>query len=296
MKNSILIITSDTNSANYEIIKKSISYFKKKRKNNYIFIGNKKKIEKKIGVLRELNFININYTSEKKYLEKSFEKAFELILQKKAKGLINLPLNKKTFLGKKYPGVTEYISEKFNLKNKETMLLYSDKFSVSPVTTHIKLKKVYNKINQTKIINNIINIDNFYKKIIGIKKPKIAILGLNPHCGVDFFGSLEEKKIIIPAIKKVKNVNVAGPFSADTVFLEINKKKINSIIGQYHDQVLPTFKYANKFQGINVTLGLPFLRISPDHGTAKNLINKKHVDNTSFIYALNFFEKYYKKI
>jgi len=245
-----------------------------------------------------LNFINIDYINEKDYLKKSFDKAFKILSVNKAQGLINLPLNKKKFLGNDFPGITEFISKTFNTSGKETMLLYNEEFSVSPITTHIKLKEVSNSINQKKILNNINNINNFYKKIIGIKKPKIALLGLNPHCGIDFFKKTEEEEIIKPAIKKIrkKNLNVIGPISADTAFFNVKNKKINSIIGLYHDQVLPTFKFAHNFNAINITLGIPFLRISPDHGTAIDLIGSNKVDPGSFLYALNFFEKYHQKI
>ena len=137
-----------------------------------------------------------------------------------------------------------------------------------------------------------------YKNILGLRKPTIAIMGLNPHNGMDFKKRLEEDKIIRPAISEMrkKNIQVQGPLSPDSAFNEIQSKKINCLIGNYHDQVLPTFKYINKFKAINITLGLPFLRISPDHGPAQEIQGKNIANPDSFLYALNFFEKYYKKI
>lgn len=293
MKNNIIILASDTDSINYEILKKSIFFFKKIRKNNYTLIGCKKKLKINENKYKSLNFINVD-SNNKKYLNKGFKLAFKMLREKKANGLINLPLNKKKFLKNKYPGVTEFISKSFNILGKETMLLYNKSVSVSPVTTHVKVRDISKSITKKKIINNVININNFYKNILKIKKPKIAILGLNPHCGIDFDDKIEENSIIIPIIKKYKNL--IGPLSADTAFLDIKKKKINSIIGMYHDQVLPTFKYISKFNGINITLGLPFLRVSPDHGTAKNLIGANKADTSSFIYSLIFFEENSKNI
>jgi len=214
-------------------------------------------------------------------------------------GLINLPLNKKDFLKNSYPGVTEYIADMYGCLGKESMLLYSSIFSVCPLTTHIKIKNVSKQINIKKIINSYNNIVKFYKNIVKISQPKIGILGLNPHNSVDFFQNSEEEKIIIPAIKKLKkntNSRIIGPISPDVSFMEREKENINSLIGLYHDQVLSTFKYINKFSGINITLGLPFIRMSPDHGTGINIKGKNKANPESFLYCLNFFEKYYKSL
>ena len=297
MNKKILIITSDPNSINYEIIKKNLNFFKKKKNNDYLFIGCEKRFRKNVTLNKKIEILHIEYKNKKKYLEDSFKKATDLIIKKEAQGLINLPLNKKEIFGQKFPGVTEFISKQFNCSGRETMLLYGKNFAVSPVTTHIKLKEVSKKINKKKIINNLLNIYQFYKNIIGIKNPKITILGLNPHSGIDLGGTLEENNIIKPAIRYLKKkINIIGPLSADTAFLDIKKKRTDCIVGIYHDQVLPTFKYANNFHGINITLGLPFLRVSPDHGTATDLIGKNLANHQSFLYSLNFFENFYKKI
>jgi 4-hydroxythreonine-4-phosphate dehydrogenase len=302
MKKTILILSSDPHGINYEIIKKSISFFdKKNNKNEYVFIGDKKDIltslpnnKKKI-----LNILNVpkDNNSTKKYLKNCFDKAFNLLKNKKANAIINLPLNKKN-LPKNFPGVTEYISHSFNVSNKETMLLYADSFSVCPNTTHIPLSQASKKLTKKNIIKNVININKFYKKIIGIKRPKLSIMGFNPHNGADFKKKLEEQTIITPALNvlKRKKINITGPIPSDSAFNQIKLNKINCLIGNYHDQVLPTFKYINKFKAINITLGLPFLRISPDHGPAENIKGKNLANPESFLFALHFFEKYSKKI
>ena len=154
-------------------------------------------------------------------------------------------------------------------------------------------------INYKKIINNFKNIYLFYKKIIKIKKPKIGILGLNPHNAIDFSNKTEEKNIISPAIKIIKKrfkLKISGPISPDTSFLVRNNEKLNCLIGIYHDQVITTFKYINKYSAINITLGLPFIRVSPDHGVATNIVGKNKADPKSFLYALNFFEKFHNSI
>ena len=299
MKKNVLILLSDLDSINIEIIQKSLFFFKKDTKNNYIFIGCKKELSKKINLKKNhLNIINIQSNLNKKtYFNRTVTKAFEILKNKKAQALINLPLNK-TNLPKKFNGFTEYIADYFKLQNHETMLLYNKKFSVSPNTTHIPLKLVSSKLSIKNIQKNIINIYNFYRKFIGIKNPIIGILGFNPHNGIDFKFETEEDKIIKPAInsKKLKYISIYGPLSPDTGFNQIKTKKLNCIIGNYHDQVLPTFKYICKLNAINITLGLPFLRISPDHGTAKDIKNKGLAKPDSFLYALNFLEKYSKVI
>jgi len=299
MKKTILILTSDPFSINYEIIKKTQNFLRKKLINKYLFIGDQTDIETYIGGNAKLkNFLRVKRgTNTKLYLKKCFDLAFQLLKKKEAHGIINLPLSKR-FLPGGYPGFTEYIADAFNKKGKETMLLYNKNFSVCPNTTHIRIKDVSKNLNQKKIITNINNINNFYRNILGVKKPIIGVMGLNPHSGMDFEKNTEENSVINPAIKKlVKNrIKVIGPLVPDVAFNEINKKNINCLVGHYHDQVLPTFKYIYKFDAINITLGLPFLRISPDHGTASNLKNKNLANPESFIAALKFFEKHYKKI
>jgi len=302
MKKTVAIITSDPESINYEIIKKAIFFFNKKNKNKYLFIGSKKLFFKHVirnKNLRNINIIDVKWKNKKNksnYLKKSFEIFFNLYKKKKVNALINLPLNKKNFFGTKFHGVTEFLSNKYKCSGNETMLLYSSLFSVSPITTHIKIKDISKKINKKKIINNFKNIYLFYKKIIKINNPKIGILGLNPHNAIDLNEVTEERNIIYPAIKNLKKKykkNIFGPISPDVSFLVREQKKINSLIGIYHDQVLTSFKYINKYSAINITLGLPFLRVSPDHGVAKNIVGKNKANPDSFLYALEFFEKYH---
>ena len=140
-KKTILIIASDPHSVNYEIIKKSLFFLKKKLKNRYLFVGDEQELLKKLEINKNLlNFIDVKRNKNTKlYLKKCFEKAFQMLKGGEAHGIINLPLNKK-FLPKKYPGFTEYISNFFNKKGQETMLLYNENFSVCPNTTHIPLK------------------------------------------------------------------------------------------------------------------------------------------------------------
>ena len=155
MKKNILILTSDPESVNYEILKKTKRFFLTKKKNNYTFVGCKKDIFTIFGSLAESLLIeNISRKkgiSVKKYIKECFEKSFKLLKEKKAHGIINLPLSKK-HLPKNYPGVTEYIADSFKKYGQETMLLYSDRFSVCPNTIHIPLALASKSLKMQKIL------------------------------------------------------------------------------------------------------------------------------------------------
>ena len=170
------------------------------------------------------------------------------------------------------------------------MLIYNKKLSVSPITTHLPLKLVHKKLTKLKIINHVKLIASFYKKQFN-KNPKIAVTGLNPHCESNYKSS-EEIKIIIPAIKILnkKNIKIEGPFAADTIFLREQLNKYDIIIGMYHDQVLTPIKTLFGFEAINITLGLPFIRISPDHGPNVKMLGKNKSNPESLIQAINFLE------
>ena len=171
------------------------------------------------------------------------------------------------------------------------MLIYNPSFSVCPVTTHLPINQVSKALTKEKIINDVININKFYKLRLK-KKSKFAVLGLNPHCESTQRVS-EEKKIIIPAIKKLKKmgINVYGPISADTFFSKKNLNYYDVAVGMYHDQVLTPMKTIFNFNAINLTLGLPFLRASPDHGPNNIMLGKNISNPESLIFSINFFNK-----
>ena len=294
--NSVCILLTDHESINQDIIILSYKYLLTTSISKIYFIGSKKKFIKiynKFNKKKKFEFINIELKKKDffKYLKSITNKAIELCKNKKNAFILNMPLNKKKFLQNKFPGFTEFFSYHIDKKKNENMLLYNEKnFSVCPLTTHIELKNVENKINEKKIRNCINNIINFYKKIN--KKVKIVILGLNPHASTDFDKNVKDKKMIVRIVKSIKKkkVNITGPISADTAFMENYKNKV--FIGMYHDQVLIPFKTINKFDGINITIGKRILRLSPDHGTAKNLRGrKKAINNVSFLKCIDFCSK-----
>ena len=224
-----------------------------------------------------------------KYIFKCFDVAIKLVKDKKILGFINCPVSKEHLFKNKYQGITEFLSKKTSKIGKEVMLIYSNELSVSPVTTHIPLSQVSKKISQHKIVKKVKIVNNFYKKIFN-KKPNFAILGLNPH-NYSSSKKSEEKEIINKAIKtliKLK-IKVRGPIPSDSSFVIFKKYKFDVIIGMYHDQVLTPFKALYNFKAINITLGLPYIRISPDHGVAENITGKGIANPGSLIESIKFF-------
>jgi 4-hydroxythreonine-4-phosphate dehydrogenase len=249
---------------------------------------------------KSINLIDVNYDFNKafdnisnrstKYIKDCFNVSFKLINNGFSNKLINGPISKKNFLQKKYLGITEYLCSEFSIK-KNAMLIFNNQLSVCPLTTHLPLKLVTKKINKDLIYDKVFLINKFYKKIFGLK-PKIAITGLNPHCeSIDKFN--EDDKILRPVINilKKKKYKVSGPFSADTIFLKNNRKNYDVILGMYHDQVLTPLKTLYEYDAINITLGLPFIRISPDHGPNEMMLGRNLSNPLSLIRAIEFMDK-----
>ena len=314
----ILIVSGEPNSVFLELFFKILK--KEKIKSPIILISSKKLLElqmKRLGFKNKINLLNpsklkiykldnktinlidVKYNPNKAFekissksnifIKKSFELAFQIIKKQKIHKFINGPISKKNFLKSKFLGITEYISKKF-LTKKTCMLIYNKNLSVCPVTTHLPLKLIPKKINKKNISEKVSLIDNFYKKKFNIK-PRIAILGLNPHCE-SILKYNEDEKIIRPLIKILKyKYNVTGPYSADTIFLKNNRKRFDVILGMYHDQVLTPIKTLFEYDAINITLGLPFIRVSPDHGPNESMIGKNLSNPQSLLSAIKFLDK-----
>ena len=312
MNNLIAIVLGEPNSVNTEIIVKSWKNLKHKKKlfvigNVHLFKKQLKniKLKKKIFlnsinnldeiVEKKINILNVNLSknnsSKEKYIFSCLQIAHKLAIEKKIIGFVNAPIEKKIFKGK-FLGLTEYLAFKNKVLGKEIMLIYNKKLSVIPLTTHLEIKDVTNNISSKLIKDKIILLSLYYKKLFK-KKPKIALLGLNPHNN-ELKKNSVEKKIIIPSLKylKKKNIKIYGPFSSDTAFMKKNRNQFNVIVGMYHDQVLAPFKALYEFDAINITLGLKYLRVSPDHGTASNLIGKNKANPQSLISAIKFLNKF----
>ncbi len=315
MKNKILLIAGDPNSINSEIIYKSFKKLGRSQKNKIYLIGNYdliliqlKKLQynlrlKKVNNISEncngnfLKIINIDLqfknpfkvkvNEASKYVLKSFNLAHKIAIEGQVAGIINCPINKNLLKNKRI-GVTEYLAEKCNIRDdSEVMLIYNKILSVTPITTHVDIKNVSKRIKLNTIIKKSKTIEKWFRVNFKIK-PKIGILGLNPH-NSEMKKKSEEKNIIIPAIKKLRKskLNVQGPLVSDSIFIN-DFKKFDVIVGMYHDQVLSPFKALFKFDAINITLGLKYFRASPDHGTAYNIIRKNKASEKSLLNCINF--------
>ena len=314
----IIVVAGEPNSIFSEIFLKSMKY--KKFKSPIVLIASHKLIQqqmKKLNIYRkiksisllelkkkhldnrDINLIDVNFSQKKpfdkissksnEYINRSFDIAIEIIKKKISNKLINGPISKKFFLKKKYLGITEYLAHKTRTKN-FAMLIYNKDLSVCPLTTHLPIKQVSKNINKDMIKKKIKLIDNFFKRYLN-RTPHIAITGLNPHCeSTDVFD--EDEKIIKPAIKSLTKLNykIFGPFAADTIFLKKNREKYKVVVGMYHDQVLTPIKTLFEYDAINITLGLPFLRVSPDHGPNELMMGKNKSNPLSLIRALTFLD------
>lgn len=213
----------------------------------------------------------------------------ELVSSGGADGLVTAPISKiaSKLSGFKYPGHTEYIAHLTDTKN-PVMMLGGSTLKVVLVTIHEAIKNVPKLITEDKILETIKITNNALKKSFNIKSPRIAVAGLNPHSGEGgLFGSEEERKII-PAIKRARRakINTSGPYPADTVFYKARKGEFDVVVCMYHDQGLGPFKLIHFDDGVNVTLGLPIVRTSPDHGTAYDIAWTGKAKTDSMFYAI----------
>ena len=228
---------------------------------------------------------------------KSIQKATEALKNNNIDVLVTAPINKHAIQKniKDFIGHTEFFEENFN--SKAIMIMVSEMMKIAFVTSHIPLSKVVNHINEENIILKAKQLNNSLTQDFGVRKPIIAILGLNPHAGENGLLGLEEDNIITPAINKLKEDNIIafGPFSADSFFSRSNLKTFDGVLAMYHDQGLTAFKTLSFNEGVNYTAGLEIIRTSPVHGTAYEIAGKGIADESSFreavFLACNIFKK-----
>lgn len=221
-----------------------------------------------------------------KYAVKSFVTACDALSKNKIDALVTAPINKNNTYSQEFPytGHTPYLDEKFG-KGNSLMMLVSDEMRVALVTEHIPLAEVASKLTQEAIVKKITILAKSLKKDFGIDKPKIAVLGLNPHAGDNGTIGKEESEIIVPAIKNAQSETTAlvmGPYPADGFFGSGSQTKFDAVLAMYHDQGLIPFKQAAFESGVNFTAGLPIIRTSPDHGTAYDIAGKNKALEGSF--------------
>lgn len=217
--------------------------------------------------------------------------AIDLALQKQIHGIVTAPVSKEKWLaaGIPYKGHTGLLAETANVK-KHCMFFWSEELKVALYTIHIPLKEVFSHIEKTKLTGFVRFID---KELTRLFKKRFTFLmsGLNPHAGEGGIIGTEELEAIIPAIKELQSeMHIEGPFPPDTVFLKARDTKDSVVISLYHDQGLIGFKLLNFHSGVNMTLGLPYIRTSPDHGTAYEIAGKGIANPSSMLQSIQLAE------
>ncbi len=257
--------------------------------------------------------INLNLgVSDKrnnKYVLKSIKKSFDFVYNKKCSSLLTLPVCKKTLKQERFNfnGQTEFLSylakKESGVEQFEIMILSTTKpvdngknLVIGLITTHVPLSKVHKDIKKINIIKKILSFQKTLKKIWKINSPKIAITSINPHAGEGGLIGDEEIKIVEPILKKFKTINIRlmGPISADSCFHKKKRESYDGIICFYHDQGLIPVKTLDFNNSINITGGLPFIRVSPDHGPAFDIAKKNIANTESVIAAFNFLKEVVK--
>lgn len=224
-----------------------------------------------------------------KYAILSLQTAVAALKQKQIDGLVTAPIHKKNIQSAEFnfTGHTPYLKSIFGV-NDVVMMLCAGDFRVGLVTEHVPVAEITQHITREKILSKLAIMHQSLQKDFGIDKPRIAVLGLNPHAGDEGLIGNEEETIIRPAIKEAKNNNmlVVGPYSADAFFARRSFERFDAVLAMYHDQGLIPFKALAFGEGVNYTAGLPGVRTSPDHGVAFDIAGKNKADNSSFLSAI----------
>ncbi len=224
-----------------------------------------------------------------KYAVRSLEIGVAALKENKIQGLVTAPIHKKNTEGSEFPftGHTPYLKSVFGAKD-VVMLMVAERFRVGLVTEHVPLREVAALITKENILSKLAIIRESLIRDFGIDKPKIAVLGLNPHAGDEGLMGKEEQEIIKPAINDAKNNNILafGPYSADAFFARQQHTRFDAVLAMYHDQGLIPFKSLAAGEGVNYTAGIAGVRTSPDHGTALDIAGKNKADHSSFLSAI----------
>ena len=217
------------------------------------------------------------------------EKAVDMALKKEIDALVTAPICKESIhlAGSEYPGHTEMLAD-LTETNEAVMMFEGSSFRVALVTIHTALSNVPGLITEERVFNTLLTANDSLINLFKIREPKIAVCGLNPHAGESGVFGREEIEIIGPAVSRAREIgiDVTGPMPADTLFYYANQGTWDAVVAMYHDQGLVPFKMLSFEDGVNVTLGLPIIRTSPDHGTAFDIAWDGTADPTSIISAI----------
>lgn len=277
---------------------KAINFYRKSVSENIFNYQNTKELNRISA--RQVNLFNcweeevginpgeLNDTGGK-YAIISLQTAVAALKQKQIDGLVTAPIHKKNIQSPEFSftGHTPYLKSIFAV-NDVVMMLCAGDFRVGLVTEHVPVAEITKHITKEKILSKLAIMHQSLQKDFGIDKPRIAVLGLNPHAGDEGLIGNEEETIIRPAIKEAKknNMLVVGPYSADAFFARRSFERFDAVLAMYHDQGLIPFKALALGEGVNFTAGLPGVRTSPDHGVAFDIAGKNKADNASFVTAL----------
>jgi 4-hydroxythreonine-4-phosphate dehydrogenase len=224
-----------------------------------------------------------------KYAILSLQTAVAALKQKQIDGLVTAPIHKKNIQSAEFnfTGHTPFLKNIFGV-NDVLMMLFAGNFRVALVTEHIPVSDISKSITRERIVSKLNLLHKSLQKDFGIEKPRIAVLGLNPHAGDEGLIGNEEETIIKPAIKDAKNsgMMVIGPYSADAFFARRSFDRFDAVLAMYHDQGLIPFKTLATGEGVNYTAGLPVVRTSPDHGVAFDIAGKDKADISSFVTSI----------
>jgi len=222
------------------------------------------------------------------YAVRSLQAAVQAVKEGHIHGMVTAPIHKKNVRSAEfnYTGHTPYLKAAAGAKD-VLMLLYATNLRVALVTEHLPIKDVAAQVTREAVVSKLNLLNQSLRRDFGIDKPKIAVLGLNPHAGDEGLIGAEEEQVIGPAIKESKhNMLVHGPYSADAFFARRSYLQFDAVLAMYHDQGLIPFKTISVGEGVNYSAGLPFVRTSPDHGTAFDIAGKNVADPTSFTTAV----------
>lgn len=313
-KLNIGITYGDPSGIGPEILVKTLhSWNKLKFKNiNPVIIGSIDYLKNKLNLKKKSdNYYNEKIKSIKcksgkpsfatgKYSYECLQYAVSLAKEGKIDALLTCPVSKSTvsLYKKNFKGQTDELARLYKISTEKVIMLFvSSDLRIALFTRHIPVKDISSRLRKEKLKNHILLLNSEIKKLFKVKNPKIAILGLNPHAGENGLIGNEEKNIISPVVKDLcsRGIKVFGPFSPDAIlakagqnYLKNKKQNYDVYISMYHDQSLPLFKATAGYKGLNITLGLPILRVSPDHGTAFDIAGKNIANNDSLISAFKF--------
>ena len=263
-----------------------LDYIKKNKINLNIVQLYKSDLEEKI-ILNNFNIFNVEAKNNNQNTYNSLIESYNYTKKNNFKGIINLPLNKEKIkkIDKKFIGQTEFYQQ-IDKKKYTNMIFIYKKIIISTLTTHVPIKDILKNISKKNFVKQKILIlnDTLTSKLL-IKKPKILMAGINPHASENNTIGNEDDKYLKPAVKYLnkKNINIEGPKPADSLLNNQNLSKYNCFVFCYHDQALVAYKYISQNRGVNFTGGLSVIRVSPDHGTAYNLVNKKNYEDKSLL-------------